>query len=200
MRGPGADELRYAIATRERIDIFWRRRQTSCIHLFDPASLPVRSNITHINVRGNNARALDACMAPDLALWLPNLKTFQCEFPDCTVEPDDDASFFDEESLMSYSDSGSHLEQESPYTIPNTYEERSANRLAFATKLQNFACASAGSADITLTHEFPEDQTINASSLLPPGHAYDPFSSALRTLSQTLSSLTISAHLDPTLF
>jgi hypothetical protein len=77
---------------------------------------------------------------------------------------------------------------------------RSDNRVAFTEALKMIHLRQRSTADISFYHTFPFDQRTTGQSIIPPGFAYDPLSAGLRTFSQNLTSLTLSAHLDSTFF
>ncbi|KAF7510843.1 hypothetical protein GJ744_005943 [Endocarpon pusillum] len=77
---------------------------------------------------------------------------------------------------------------------------RSDNRVTFAEALKQTQLRQRPTAEIVFYHEVPFDQRSTGPSLIPSGFSYDPFSAGLRTFSQNLTALALSAHLDSTLF
>ena len=77
---------------------------------------------------------------------------------------------------------------------------RGDNRVAFVEALKLTLLRPRSTAEIIFYHELPFDQRTTGQSIIPPGFDYDPFSAGLRTFSQNLTSLTLSAHLDSTFF
>lgn len=77
---------------------------------------------------------------------------------------------------------------------------RSDNRVAFVEALKLNPLRQRSTAEIIFYHDFPFDQRSTGESLIPSGFSYDPFSAGLRTFSQNLTSLTLSARLDSTFF
>lgn len=77
---------------------------------------------------------------------------------------------------------------------------RSDNRVAFAEALKPTRLRQRPTAEIIFYHEIPFDERFTGPSLIPSGFSYDPFSAGLRSFSQHLTALTLSAHLDSTLF
>ena len=77
---------------------------------------------------------------------------------------------------------------------------RSDDRATFAEALRHVRIQRRSSANIVIQHEWPFDQRLAGRNIVSSGLSYDPFSAALRILSQNLTSLTVSAHLDSTLF
>ncbi|KAF2819069.1 hypothetical protein CC86DRAFT_150510 [Ophiobolus disseminans] len=77
---------------------------------------------------------------------------------------------------------------------------RKENRARFADALEGIRLCDRSTATIVLIHEFPLDQRRAGHNIVPPGYSHDPFSTALRTFSQNLTSFTLSAHLDSAIF
>ncbi|CAO2650793.1 Nn.00g020850.m01.CDS01 [Neocucurbitaria sp. VM-36] len=77
---------------------------------------------------------------------------------------------------------------------------RSVNRVEFAEALRLIRLQQHPTAEILFYHEVPFDQRTTGESLVPSGFSYDPFSAGLRTFSQNLTALILSAHVDSTLF
>jgi hypothetical protein len=192
MDGLKRDELMYDIAIGKCKDILSDRWEKSRLHYLKPDILPVLSNVQHLKIHGNGSRRLVPRIVPDLAMSLPNLKNVEWEFQDCEDQSTNESSESDSNSDSSESDS-----EPDNSTPPKV---RSANRVAFADALRKNRFQSRSSAHITFYHEFPRDQRRTCPSIVPSGLTYDPFSSALRTFSQNLTALTLSAHFDSTLF
>ncbi|KAF1937389.1 hypothetical protein EJ02DRAFT_437906 [Clathrospora elynae] len=190
--GPKWGELSYDIAIGKRIDILYHRWEKSRLHFLKPDMLPVLSNVQHLNIDGDSSRELVPRIAPDLAMSLPNLRNVEWVFQDCDAQSADESS--DDDSLGSDSD-------EEPYNSTATSPQvRSANRVAFADALRKVTFKSRSSACITFYHNYPTDQRRTGPSILPSMLTYDPFSATLRTFSQNLTALTLSAYVDSTLF
>ncbi|EON69906.1 hypothetical protein W97_09170 [Coniosporium apollinis CBS 100218] len=77
---------------------------------------------------------------------------------------------------------------------------RSDTRVSFVEALKLTRLRQRPTAEIVFYHEIPFDQRFTGPSLIPSGFSYDPFSAGLRTFSQSLTALTLSAHLESTLF
>lgn len=180
------DEVQIAIG--DRIDILSNRWEESHLRLVQPNTLPTLSNVQHLTIE-NGGRRFAPSVAPDLALSLPELKTVEWEFQDW----EDDSN---EESDRDSLDSDYVPEWESA-TSPKA---RGEARAEFANKLSVTQFRSLNSAQIIFYHCTPSDQRYTIPSIVPEGLTYDPFSSALRMFSQRLTTLTLSAHIDPTLF
>lgn len=194
MNGLKSDELMYDIAIGKRKDILSDRWEKSRLHFLKSDILPVLSNVQHLKIHGNGSRGLVPRIAPDLAMSLPNLKNVEWEFQDCDAQSAYESS--DDDSSESDSDSDSEPDN-STATSPKV---RGANCVAFADALRKIRLRSRSSAQITIYHESPTDQRRTYLSIMPSGLTYDPFSAALRTFSQNLTALTLSAHFDSTLF
>ena len=194
IHGLKRNELMSDIAIGKRKDILSDRWENSRLHYLKPDILPVLSNVQHFKIDGNGSRRLVPRIAPDLTMSLPNLKNVEWEFLDCDAQSADESS--DEDSLESDSDS----EPEPDNGTATSPKVRSANRVAFADALRKIRSRSRSSAQITFYHKSPTDQRRTCPSIVPLGLTYDPFSAALRTFSQNLTALTLSAHFDSTLF
>ncbi|CAN9387609.1 unnamed protein product [Alternaria alternata] len=181
------DELQIELG--ECRDIQSARWADSHLHLVQPENLPTLSNVQHLTIENGGGRKLAPSIAPDLGVALPELRTVDWEFPDC--EADSDAGS-DQDSL----DSDFDPEWESA-TSPKA---RAEARAEFANKLSTTHFRSLNSANIVFYHCTPSDQRHTVPSIVPEGYTYDPFSSSIRTFSQCLTTLTLSAHVDPTLF
>jgi hypothetical protein len=181
------DELQIELG--ECRDIQSARWADSHLRLVQPENLPTLSNVQHLTIENSGGRRLAPSVAPNLGVALPELRTVDWEFPDC--EADSDAGS-DQDSL----DSDFDPEWESA-TSPKA---RASARAEFANKLSMTHFRSLNSANIVLYHCTPSDQRYTVPSIVPEGYTYDPFSSSIRTFSQCLTTLTLSAHVDPTLF
>jgi hypothetical protein len=170
-------------------DIQSARWAESHLRLVEPENLPALSNVQHLTIENDGVRRLAPSVAPDLAVALPELRTVDWEFLDCEAGSDAGS---DQDSL----DSDYDPEWESA-TCPKA---RSEARAEFANKLSLTHLRSLSSATIVFVHCTPSDQRYTVPSIVPEGYTYDPFSSSIRTLSQCLTTLTLSAHVDPTLF
>ncbi|EUC48374.1 hypothetical protein COCMIDRAFT_23914 [Bipolaris oryzae ATCC 44560] len=112
---------------------------------------------------------------------------------------DDDWGFQD---LCDFYEEESDLD---PFHIPE-YEDarepkaRRANRIGFARSLRRAPFHHLKSATITFEHEAPLDQRLPVPSLMPCGFCSGPFSTVLHIFSRNLTSLTLSAQVDYTLF
>jgi hypothetical protein len=184
------DEVQIWVDSRmgDRTDIQSGRWEESYLRLVQLEILPTLSNVQHLTI-GNSGRIFAPCIAPDLALLLPMLKTVNWEFPDHGASSD-------QESDLDSLDSGFDPEWESA-TSPKA---RSEARAEFANKLSVMPFSSLNSAEITFYHSTPTDQRYTIPSIVLEGFIHDPCSSALRTFSQRLTTLTLSARVDPTLF
>lgn len=170
-------------------DIRSARWAESHLHLVHPEDLPTLSNVQHLNIDNAGGRRLAPSVAPDLSTFLPELRTVNWDFAD--YEAGSDAGS-DQDSL----DSDYDPEWESA-TSPKA---RGEARAEFASKLLATNLSLLNSANIVFHHDPPSDQRIAVPGIVPEGHTYDPFSSSIRTFSQRLTTLTLSAHIDPTLF
>jgi hypothetical protein len=179
------DEVKIAIG--DCRDILSARWEDSYLRLVQPDILPTLSNVQHLAIE-NSVRNFAPSLAPDLALSLPELRTVDWEFQDW----EDDSDESDRDSL----DSDYDPEWESA-TSPKA---RGEARAEFAKKLSVTHSRSLNSANIIFHYCTPSDQRYTNPSIVPEGLTYDPFSSAIRTFSQCLTTLTLSAHVDATLF
>lgn len=170
-------------------DIQSARWAESHLRLVEPENLPTLSNVQHLTIENWGGRRLAPSVAPDLEVALPELRTVDWEFLDCEAGSDAGS---DQDSL----DSDYDPEWESA-TSPKA---RGEARAEFANKLSPTHFRSLNSANIVFYHCTPSDQRYTVPSIVPEGYTYDPFSSSIRTFSQCLTTLTLSAHVDPTLF
>jgi hypothetical protein len=180
------DQVQIAIGNQS--DILSDRWEESYLRLVRPDILPTLSNVQHLTI-GNGGRSFAPSVAPDLAASLPLLKTVNWELQDCEGDPDEGS---DRDSLNSDFDP----EWESA-TSPKA---RGEARAGFANKLFVTELPSLNSAEIIFTYSTPFDQRCTIPSIVPEGLTHDPCSSALRIFSQRLTTLTLSARVDPTLF
>ncbi|KAF2028303.1 hypothetical protein EK21DRAFT_101907 [Setomelanomma holmii] len=190
----GNRELMFDIAIGKRADILSDRWEKSRLHLLKQDKLPALANVQHLNIIGIGSRRFDPRVASDLAMSLPELRTIEWEFQDDEDQSDHDSS--DDGSLNAGSDS----EPEPDHEPPASPKARSETRMAFANKLSKTQLNSLHSSRITFYNESPTDQRYSRPSIVPEGFTYDPFSASLRIFSQRLTSLTLSAHLDSTIF
>jgi hypothetical protein len=188
---PARRKIMNDIALGSRADILSDRWENSRLHLLEPDSLPTLYNVQHLTITGNGSRTVIPSAAPNLAVSLPELKTVEWEFPDCS-DPSDEES--DRDSLNSDSDSEPDKE------LAASPKVRGETRLAFANKLRETKFRSLHSAQVTFVHQAPFDQRATLPSIVAEGLTHDPFSAALCTFSQRLTTFTLSAHLDSTLF
>ncbi|KAH7084456.1 hypothetical protein FB567DRAFT_529042 [Paraphoma chrysanthemicola] len=193
--GPEQESLRYDIAIVKRKDILWDRWEQSQLHLLHPERLSKLSNIAHLRVEGNGRRRLMAATAPDLAASLPNLKSVQWDFYDCDAGSAYDATNND----SSDSDSDSDYELGESNSSASAKMPGNARKL-FADRLNSIQLSTLSSANIVFYHAMPFDQKRTCPSIVPTGFSFDPFSAALRRFSQNLTTVTLNAHLDSTLF
>ncbi|KAI4644396.1 hypothetical protein J4E93_006297 [Alternaria ventricosa] len=170
-------------------DIQSARWAESYLRLVEPDNLPTLSNLQHLTIERTGVRSLAPSVALDLAVTMPELRTVDWEFSD--YEAGSDAGS-DQDSL----DSDYDPEWE-PATSPKA---RGEARTEFANKLSPTHFRSLHSANIVFVHCTPSDQRYTVPSIVPEGYTYDPFSSSIRAFSQCLTTLTLSAHVDPTLF
>ena len=77
---------------------------------------------------------------------------------------------------------------------------RGEARAEFANKLSSMHFRSLNSAEIYFYHETPLDQKFTVPRIVLEGYTYHLFSSSIRMFSQFLTTLTLDAHVDPTLF
>ncbi|KAH7072168.1 hypothetical protein BKA63DRAFT_417846 [Paraphoma chrysanthemicola] len=73
-------------------------------------------------------------------------------------------------------------------------------RKLFADRLNSIQLPALSSANIVFYHAMPFDQRRTCPSIIPTGFSFDPFSATLRRFSQNLTTVTLNAHLDSTLF
>jgi hypothetical protein len=189
--GDGWNELMDDIAIGARFDILSDRWENSRLQLLQPDKLPKLSNVQHLVINGNGSRVFVPSVAPNLAMSLPELKTVEWEFQDCTDSSDEES---DHDSL----NSASSCETDKDPTTSS--KARGDTRLSFANKLRETEFCSLHSAQVIFYHGSPTDQRYTLPSIVPEGLAYDPFSAAFCTFSQRLTTFTLSAHLDSTLF
>jgi hypothetical protein len=161
----------------------------SYLRLVQPENLPRLSNVQHLTIESRVGRRLAPSVAPDLEMALPELRTVDWRFLDFDTNSDAGS---DQYSL----DSDYDPEWESAASP----KARGEARVEFANKLSPTHFRSLKSAKINFDHESPSDQRSTVPSIVPEGYTYDPFSSSIRTFSQCLTTLTLSAHVDPTLF
>ena len=81
-----------------------------------------------------------------------------------------------------------------------TTSQRRLNRTAFTEAMSRVQLQPRAYAIINMKNEPPFDERSECESLIPPGLKYDPFSASLRIFSQTLTCLTLKAHVEQTLF
>jgi hypothetical protein len=177
------DEIQIAI--RDCRDISTARWAELHLRLIQPDILPTLSNVQHLAIE-SGGRLFAPCLAPELVLLLPELRTVDWEFQDW----DDDES--DRDSLTS--------DYDPEWESATSPKARGEARAEFANKLSVTQARSLNSAKIIFYHCTPSDQKHTDPSIVPEGLTYDPFSSGIRTFSQCLTTLTLSAHVDPTLF
>jgi hypothetical protein len=168
-------------------DIQSARWEESHLRLVHPDMLPTLSNVQHLIIE-NSGRVLAPSLAPDLALLLPELRTVDWQFQDC----EDDSAESDRDSLDS--------DYDPEWKSAASPKARGEARAEFANKLSVTQLRSLHTAEIVFGHCTPSDQRYTVPSIVPEGYTYDPFSSSIRTFSQCLTTLTLSAHVDPTLF
>jgi hypothetical protein len=170
-------------------DIQSARWAESHLRLVQPENLPTLSKVQHLTIENCGGRRFAPSVAPDLEAALPELRTVDWEFRDCEAGSDAGS---DQDSL----DSDYDTERESEISS----KARGEARAEFANKLSSTHSRSLNSANIVFYHCTPSDQRYTVPSIVPEGYTYDPFSSSIRTFSQCLTTLTLSAHADPTLF
>jgi hypothetical protein len=170
-------------------DIQSARWAESQLRIVQPENLPTLSNVQHLTFNSWGGRSLAPSVAPDLEVALPEPRTVDWEFPDYEVGSDAGS---DQDSL----DSDYDPEWESA----TTPKGRGEARAGFAQKLSPTHSRSLTSATIFFLHCTSSNQSHAVPSIVPEGYTYDPFSSSIRTFSQCLTTLTLSAHVDPTLF
>jgi hypothetical protein len=80
-------------------------------------------------------------------------------------------------------------------------DKRNSLRIKFAEGIQKLRirCPAFRIASVKFHRQAPVGHELAGPTILPLGKSYDPFYAALRTLSQTLTLLKFSAHLDATL-
>ena len=156
------------------------------LRITHPNNLPTLSSIQHLTVEDGEQRLLAPSTGPNLAFSLPNLQTVDWKFQDFYGS--------DEEE----SDLGPlyHLK----YANARKSKVRCAARAGFARSLMRASFHRLKSAEITLEHARPFDQRLPVRSIVPHDLPHYPFSTAIRTFSENLTSLTLSAHVDSTLF
>ncbi|KAH9879248.1 hypothetical protein J1614_002687 [Plenodomus biglobosus] len=189
--GPARDELMYEVAIGKRKDILSDRWVESRLHLLQPGTLPTLSIVQRLTIIGNGQRKIARPIATELARVLPELNAVEWEFEDYEDRSDKDS---DRDSLMSGSDSDSVKD------LARSPKVRGEDRTKFADELTETELCLLRSADIVFYHVSPVDQRHTRPSIVPGGLTYDPLSTALRNLSQRLTTLTLSARLDSTLF
>tara|TARA_R110002003_G_scaffold45_20_gene3655 strand:- start:14001 stop:15425 length:1425 start_codon:yes stop_codon:yes gene_type:complete len=185
-------DLMYNIAIGMRKDILSARWESSRLQLLMPDVLPLLLNVHYLRIDGSGSRRLVPLSAPDLAMSLPNLNSVEWDFHDCDAE----AAYYQTDHDSSDSESDSELEVNSSEAL---LEARGKNRMDFADRLRNTQYYSLSAAH-TFYHAAPIDQRRTCPSIVPMDFSFDPFSAALRMFSQNLTTLTLNAHLDSTLF
>jgi hypothetical protein len=189
------NQLMHEIHMGRREDIVWDRWRNSCVGFVRRGKLPTLRSVRHLAVRGSEERKLLPCVAPMLAMSLPALTTVEWKFQNCDGGLDDEA---DDDSLDA-SDSDSEPEP-GPDELVTSPKARCEARLAFANMLNETELGALECAKIEFYHEASSHQNHTYPSIGPWGLAYDPLSTAMRTFSQRLTTLTLSAHVDSTLF
>lgn len=166
------------------------------VRIIHPNNLPTLSNVQHLDVRDNEQR-LAPSIGLDLALSFPNLRTVVWNFGDCYHSHDKEPEF----------DDSDEEEPDLNPLLPPEYaqaKEPRAPRVAraeFAKSLMLTPFHRFNSADMYFYHEsYSFDQRYPAPSIVPHGLSHDTFSTALRTFSENLTSLTLEAYVDSTLF
>lgn len=78
-------------------------------------------------------------------------------------------------------------------TVGNFALKRLRHRRDFAQAILQNPLLACKSAEMRFERTVPEDEMIRGLSVVPPEFSYDPFSAALRTFSQNLTSLNITS-------
>jgi hypothetical protein len=194
MSSPKYDDIRMDIALRKRTDILYHRWEGSLLHVRKSDLYPVLRNVRGLRIDGNGSRRMASCIAPNLATSLPNLENVDWIFPGYDLKVSEE----DSDSDLSASDASSEPESMESIVAPANW--RKEDRTAFADTLRKTGLQPRSSINISFYHCSPFDQRPTHPSVVPSELTYDPFSSALRTFSQNVTTLDLDAQLDSTLF
>ncbi|KAH7381235.1 hypothetical protein DE146DRAFT_279492 [Phaeosphaeria sp. MPI-PUGE-AT-0046c] len=158
-----------------------KRWKASMLHLNVPAILPMLSNVKHIDMVSCYPRRLALSCAPILLRSLPCLEHLSWNFLNDEPENSD----------------GLSADSTAAADLALTRIEQRMNFIKPLSKIPLPACRTA---QLGLMSWPPGNESSTGLSIIPADFTFDPFSAALRTFSQGLTSLILVACLSPEIF